>query len=329
MPPVLDASASPSPLRVAGVLSAAVVAISLAAIFTRLAEAPGGVVALWRMAFATALIAPSGIRALGRRPPPWGALAPALAAGVLLAAHFATWLTSLQYTTVAASVTLVTTVPIWVALFAWIGGSAPTRGVAAGLVLAIVGGALIGFGDLHGGSAPLLGDALALAGAITVAGYFLLGRRAQRAGLSTRGYAFVAYATAALVLLPLPALLGAPYLAWPAATWGWIVAMAAVPQLIGHTGLNWANRHLDPTVVATVTLLEPIGAGLLAWLLFTELPGALTLAGAPLLLTGVALVVRFRRRTPLPSSGRGAGAASDAPRDRSAALGRNRDDLVE
>jgi drug/metabolite transporter (DMT)-like permease len=322
MPLVPDASAPPSPLRVAGILSAAVVAISLAAIFTRLADAPGGVVALWRMVFATALIAPSGVRALGRRRPPLRALAPALAAGVLLAAHFATWLTSLQYTTVAASVTLVTTVPIWVALFAWIGGAAPTRGVGAGLALAIVGGAMIGFGDLHGGSAPLLGDALALAGAITVAGYFLLGRRAQRAGLSTSGYAFVAYATAALVLLPLPALLGAPYLDWPAATWGWIVAMAAVPQLIGHTGLNWANRHLDPTVVATVTLLEPIGAGLLAWLLFTEVPGTLTLLGAPVLLTGVALVVRFRRRASATSDRRGQAGPS-------AAFGRNRDDLLE
>jgi drug/metabolite transporter (DMT)-like permease len=331
MPLVPDASSTPSPVRVAGVLVAAVVAISLAAIFTRLADAPGGVVALWRMAFATALIAPSGLRALGRRPPPPKALLPALLAGVLLAAHFATWLTSLQYTTVAASVTLVTTVPIWVALFAWIGGSPPTRGVAVGLVLAILGGAMIGFGDLHGGSAPLLGDALALAGAITVAGYFLLGRRAQRAGLSIAGYAFVAYATAALVLLPLPLLLGAPYLSWPPATWGWIVAMAAVPQLIGHTGLNWANRHLDPTVVATVTLLEPIGAGVLAWLLFTEVPGALTLLGAPVLLAGVAAVVRFRRRGSAAAAGaRSEAAASRAPTvPPSTTLGRRGDDLVE
>lgn len=324
-----DAAPPPSPLRVAGVLAAAVAAISLAAIFTRLADAPGGVVALWRLVIATALIAPSGLRALIRRPPPRRALAPALVAGVLLAAHFATWLTSLQYTTVAASVTLVTTVPIWVALFAWIGGAAPTRGGAAGLLLAIAGGAMIGFGDLRGGSAPLVGDALALTGAITVAGYFLLGRRAQRAGLSTAGYAFVAYASAALVLVPLPALLGVPYLSWPAATWGWIVAMALVPQLIGHTGLNWANRHLDPTVVATVTLLEPIGAGLLAWLLFTEVPGTLTIVGAPLLLSGVALVVRFRRREPSGSGGTHPATASRAASVASSVdPGRNRDDLV-
>jgi len=98
------------------------------------------------------------------------------------------------------------------------------------------------------------------------------------------------------VLLPLPALLGVPYLDWPAQTWLWIAAMALAPQLIGHGGLNWANRHLDPTLVATVTLLEPIGAGLLALVLFAEVPGLGVLAGAPVLLVGVALVIRYRRR---------------------------------
>jgi len=313
-----DAAATPSPFRLAAVLTAAVLAISLAAIFTRLAGAPGVVVALWRMAFATVLIAPAGVRALLRSPPSWRAVGPALLAGVLLGVHFATWLSSLTYTTVAASVTLVTTFPIWVALFGWIGGTRPTRGVLAGLGVAILGGTAIGFGDLHGGSAPLLGDALALVGAISVAGYFLLGRSAQRSGLSTAAYGAIAYATAALVLVPLPALLQVPYLSWPADTWLWIAAMALAPQLVGHTGLNWANRFLDPTVVATVTLLEPIGAGLMAWLLFAEVPGPLVLVGAPVLLTGVAMVVRFRRRE-----------VRVASVTRSPALGTNQENLLE
>ncbi|MDZ7707222.1 MAG: DMT family transporter [Trueperaceae bacterium] len=308
-------SSAPSAGRLALVLSAAVLAISMAAIFTRLADAPGGVVALWRMVIATLLIAPAGLRGLRRAPPSAAALRPALFAGVLLGVHFATWLSSLAYTTVAASVTLVTTVPIWVALLAWIGGTRPTRGVLIGLALALTGGAAIGFGDLHGGSAPLLGDALALLGAWSVSGYFLLGRRAQRAGLSTSAYAGVAYATAAVVLLPLPALLGVPYVAWPAETWLWIAAMALAPQLIGHGGLNWANRHLDPTLVATVTLLEPIGAGLLALLLFAEVPGPGVLAGAPVLLIGVALVVRYRRRGEPVAARSGAPRRPDVRRD--------------
>ena len=289
---------APSTVRLALVLVAAVAAISFAAIFTRLAEAPGVVVAFWRMAFSIVLVAPFTIRGLRRTPPTARSLRPALWAGLLLGVHFATWLSSLAYTTVAASVTLVTTVPLWVALIEWARGRRPRRGALVGLAIAIVGGAAIGLGDLRGGSAPLLGDLLALIGAVTVAGYMLLGRHAQHAGLSIGAYSGIAYAVAALVLLPLPLVFGAPYLAWPPATWLWIAAMALAPQLIGHTGLNWANRHLDPTLVATVTLLEPIGAGLLALVLFGEVPGTLVLAGAPVLLIGVALVVRNRRIGP-------------------------------
>lgn len=293
MPAVTETA--PGPARLTLVLGAAVLAISFAAIFTRLAEAPGVVVAFWRMAFSCLLLAPFTLRGLRRTPPTRRTLRPTLWAGVLLGVHFAAWLSSLSYTTVAASVTLVTTVPLWVAILEWMRGRRPTRGVMVGLLIAIAGGVAIGLGDLRGGSAPLLGDALALLGAVTVAGYFLLGRHAQRAGLSTGAYAGIAYAVATLVLLPLPLIFGAPYLAWPAETWLWIVAMALAPQLVGHTGLNWANRFLDPTLVATVTLLEPIGAGALAAVLFGEIPGPGVLLGAPVLLLGVGLVVRFRR----------------------------------
>lgn len=294
---------APSSLRLAVVLVAAVLAISFAAIFTRLAEAPGVVVAFWRMAFSCLLLAPFTVRGLRRTPPTWRSLRPTLWAGVLLGVHFAAWLSSLAFTTVAASVTLVTTFPLWVALIEWARGRRPTRGVLIGLGIALAGGAAIGLGDLRGGSAPLLGDALALLGATTVAGYFLLGRHAQHAGLSTGAYAGIAYAVATLVLLPLPLVVGAPYLAWPAETWLWIALMALAPQMIGHTGLNWANRFMDPTLVATVTLLEPIGAGTLALILFGEVPGVGVLLGAPVLLVGVALVVRYRR-LPLHRAGR-------------------------
>lgn len=297
---------APSGARIVLVLGAAVLAISFAAIFTRLAEAPGVVVAFWRMAFSCVVLAPFALRGLRRTPPTAASLRPTLWAGVLLGLHFAAWLSSLAYTTVAASVTLVTTVPLWVALIEWLRGSRPPRGVLVGLGIAVAGGGAIGFGDLRGGSAPLLGDALALAGAVTVAGYFLLGRHAQHAGLSTGAYAGIAYAVATVVLLPFPLLFGAPYLAWPPMTWLWIALMALAPQLVGHTGLNWANRHLDPTLVATVTLLEPIGAGALALVLFGEVPGAAVLAGAAVLLTGVALVVRYRRLpVPVPEPRRG------------------------
>jgi drug/metabolite transporter (DMT)-like permease len=292
----------PSRATVVSVLAAVVVAISLAAIFTKLAEAPGPLIAFWRMVFATALLAPWVAPRIRRSDLRKETLLPTVAAGFFLAVHFASWLSSFAFTTVAASVTIVTTLPLWVALIGWAMGIRPTRGVFVGLAFALAGGVTIGFGDLAGGSAPLLGDGLALIGAWSAAGYFLLGRAAQKRGLSTMTYALLVNLFAGVFLLPLPWAFGVPYLDWPAHTWAWIVAMALVPQLIGHGGLNWANRHLDPTVVSTVTLLEPVGAGILAVLIFGEIPGVGVLIGAPILLFGVALVVRYRRRAaPEPS----------------------------
>lgn len=288
-------------------LSVAVVAVSLAAIFIRLADAPGVVVAWWRMAIAALVLAPVALRALRRTPLTRSTMLPTAAAGVLLGVHFATWISSLSYTSVAASVALVSTTPLWVALLSWAFlKQAPTLTVLVGVLLAVAGGAVIGFGDALGTTAgahspaPLLGDALALVGAMAVAGYLLLGRAAQRRGLSIDAYAGVAYAVAALVLLPMPWIAGAAYVAYPPTTFAWVVALALVPQLIGHTGINYAMRYFDPTRVATATLLEPIGAGLLAFLVFAEAPSTVTLVGALVLLVGVVLTVRTGRAVPRP-----------------------------
>ena len=289
---------TPSTVRVAAILGVALVAISLAAIFVRFADAPGVVVAFWRMAIACLVLLPFTLRALRRTPLGVGSGWASLAAGVLLGIHFATWISSLSYTSVAASVTLVSTIPLWVAILAWLFlGQAPTLTVLFGVLTAVAGGAVIAFGDLASptsGSDPLLGNALALIGAVAAAGYLLLGRAAQRRGLSLQAYVGVAYAVAALVLLPLPALFSLSYVAYPWTTALWVVLLALVPQLIGHTGINYALKHLDPTKVATATLFEPIGAAVAAWLLFSELPASLTLVGAALVLLGVLLTTRAR-----------------------------------
>lgn len=285
------------PSRTLWVLVAALIAVSLAPIFVRLADAPGVVVAAFRMAIAAAVIAPLTVRGLRRTPLTRRTLAPTLLAGVLLAVHFATWITSLSYTTVAASVTLVATVPLWMALLSWwFLGLAPSLTTLLGVLIAIAGGATIAFGDAGAetASAPLLGDALALIGALSVTGYLMLGRVAQRAGSSLNAYAGVAYAVAALVLLPLPAILGMPYLSYTTETFTWIALLAFVPQLIGHTGINFAMKHLDPTLVSTTLLLEPVGAAVLALALFGEVPSAVTAVGAAVLLIGLGMTVRSR-----------------------------------
>lgn len=289
---------SPATSRLVLVLLAGIFAVSLSAIFIRLADAPGVVVALYRMLLASLLLAPLSVRALRKTPLSSHTFRYAGLAGVFLGLHFATWITSLSYTTVAASTTLVATTPIWVALFSWIFLKlSPPFTVLLGVLLAVLGAALIGFGDLgsDAGSAPLIGYALALAGALSAAAYFLLGRSAQRQGLGLQAYIGVAYGVAAAVLVPLPLLFGLSYTAYSTETFLWILGLALVPQLVGHTAYNYAMKHLDPTLVATAILLEPVGASLLALAIFGEVPTALTLVGALILLVGVAITTRNSR----------------------------------
>jgi len=258
-----------------------------------LADAPGVVVAFYRMLIAGVVILPVTIRSLRRTPIHGRTLWLTVAAGALLALHFAAWITSLSYTSIAASVTLVATTPLWVALIAWLVlGIAPTLGVMIGVVLAVAGAAVIGFSDLDGASNPLLGDGLALIAGVAAAGYFLLGRSVQRGGVSLGAYVGTAYGVAAVFLLPLPLLFGHSYTDYPASTFLWVTQLALVPQLIGHTGINFAARHIPPTLLATLILAEPVGSGILALLFFNEMPSPHTLVGAALLLLGLVLTVR-------------------------------------
>ena len=289
---------SPSYTRIYTVLAVSLAAISVAAIFIRLADAPGVVVAAYRMVIASFVLLPLSIPALRRAVFTRQTLLYSVLAGLFLGGHFATWITSLSYTSVAASVSLVASQPLWVALLGWLFlGLAPSFLVLLGVLLAIAGGALIGFGDFGSGSAPLLGDALAVTGALCGAAYLLLGRAAQRQGLSLNAYVGVAYSVAALVLLPLPWLLGVPYVGYELATFAWIALLALIPQLVGHTGVNYAMKYLPPTLVATAVLLEPIGASLFALLLFREVPPLTTLIGAFVLLLGVLLTVQGSNHT--------------------------------
>ena len=292
---------APSPSRLTLVMSIGLVAVSLSAIFIRLADAPGVVVAAYRMLLASLVLLPWTIRALRKTPLTRKNAGYAVAAGLLLGLHFATWISSLSYTTVAASTSLGTTTPVWVALSSWVFlGLVPPFSAMLGMLVAVLGGALIGFGGAVGAasSAPVLGNVLALVGAVAAAAYLLLGRSAQRRGLSLQAYIGVAYGVAALSLSPLPFFLGYSYTGYSAESYLWILLLALIPQLIGHTSYNYAVKHMDPTVVATVILLEPIGASFLALLLFTEVPPLLTLLGALTLLAGVAITTRNSRLVP-------------------------------
>jgi drug/metabolite transporter (DMT)-like permease len=295
----MRSNSAPPGLLVGLVLLVGILAASTAALFIRLAYAAEGsgsvglglLLAAVRLSVASVALVPAwwGTRKTNLKP---GALRYAVLAGIFLGAHLALWITSLAYTSIAASATIVTTNPIWVALILWLWrGETPTRLTAAGIIVAFSGGALIAVGDAGGasaGSKPLLGDLLALLGALTVSLYLIFGREAQHRGMGVGRYVATAYAVGALTLLPAPLLLGTGYSGWSGEVYLYGLLLAFIPQLVGHTSFNWAVRWVSPTLVALVILAEPVGSSILGYLVFGEVPGSLVLGGAAVLLVGVA-----------------------------------------
>ncbi len=276
------------------ILLVAVAGMSWGGPLVRLATAPALAVAAWRLIFSTLIILlvlvvrrELGLLRLARGE--WGL---ALAAGVMLAGHFWSWIGSLAYTSVASSVVLVNTQPIFVGLLSAVFlRERPRRLQWLGILVAVGGAAVIGWGDFGRGPAPLLGDLMSVAGAVFVACYYVIGRR-LRPRMQLWTYTGVVYGIAALVLT-IAVLLspGISLARYPAGDWLVFLALAAVPMMIGHTGVNYALRFV-PAHVANVALLgEPIGATLIAWLLpaIHETPPPQTLVGGALILIGITL----------------------------------------
>jgi drug/metabolite transporter (DMT)-like permease len=281
------------------VLVLALVGVSFGSIFVRLAAAPALAVALWRMTLAAALVVP--VAGILRRPgaPSFGALLLAAAAGVLLALHFATWISSLDYTSVARSVLLVNTAPVFVALIAWIiGRDVPAPRIWVAIALALAGVVVMGAEGLDEPGAAL-GQALALAGAAAMAGYLVLAREAQRS-LSYLSYVLTAYGSAAVCLWVAVAATGTVWHGFAAGTWVAIAAMALVSQVIGHGGYNWSLRHLQPAYVSLALTGEPVIAAALAWWLLGEPVSSGTAAGGALVLAAILLASRSRERRQEP-----------------------------
>lgn len=294
----------PHPLLV---MAIAVVAMSWAAPLIRLSAAPPLAIAAWRLTFATLLLTPALAVSPARRE--WAKLGGserriAAVAGIFLALHFASWITSLRLTSVAASAVLVSLSPV----FAWgfsriFLGERPARRQAVGIVLAIAGAAVIALGDAsHAGRGALVGDLLALVGAAFGGAYFVIGRR-LRADLGLVAYIAPVYGVAAVVLLVWAAGLHEAFVAYPAKDWLIFVALAAGPMLVGHGGLNYALRYLPAYTVNVAALGEPVGATLLAWLLpaIAEPPGIGAVAGGVLALGGIALALAGTGRESAPS----------------------------
>ena len=226
----------------------------------------------------------------------------ALASGVFLAIHFAAWISSLAYTSVASSTALVTTNPVFVALATWlIFRERLPFGTWLGVAITVLGSMLVGFSDSAGGggSNPLYGDALALLGAVTVSGYFLIGR-ALRARISILPYIWIVYSSAAIVLLLANAVAGQSLVGLPSTAYLLLLALAIGPQLLGHTAFNWSIKYLSATLVTVGILGEPVGSAILAVVILHQPVQPLQLLGGAVLLIGIAvsaLAERQNRRT--------------------------------
>jgi drug/metabolite transporter (DMT)-like permease len=277
-------------------MATGVVMISTAAVAIRFAQdgAPSLSIAAWRLTFALLLLTPimlaRGRNELGQLTrSEW---VRAVTSGFLLAIHFATWISSLEYTSVAASAVLVSTTPLFVGLLSLVLTHEPvSRTMFTGILVAFVGSGIIGLGNVGGGSDPLLGDMLAVAGAACAAGYMMIGRTLRRK-LSLLTYIYVVYGVAAIVMLAVTLLAHQPMGGFTPATYGWCLYLAAGPQLIGHTSFNWALRYLSAPYVTVNLLSEPIGSSLLAWLLLREPPTPLEALGGVSILVGIAIASR-------------------------------------
>lgn len=297
-----------------------ILAVSTASIFIRYAQeyAPSLVIAAYRLSFATLALLPFAyprrdeIRQLTPRQ-----IGLAIASGVVLAFHFATWITSLAYTSVASSVVLVTTTPLFVALFSPLTIKEPlTKTSAAGMILALLGSSVVGLSDschLQGfalACPPLaefirgkafLGDLLALSGAIAAAIYVIIGRH-LREKLSLISYIFTVYGMAALTLIFFALARGLSLTGYPPTAYLWFAMLALIPQLVGHSAFNWALGYLSAAYVAISLLGEPIGSTILAYFLLDEQPTLLKVFGAILIFVGILVASRTERAPISPSA---------------------------
>jgi drug/metabolite transporter (DMT)-like permease len=277
-------------------MSVAVVGISLSGPLTALVTAPVLAIAFWRNAAGAAALLPVLLirersTLVGLRPRDLGSSA---VAGLFLAAHFAAWLPSLSMTTVAASIALVTTTPIWTSLAARVAGVRLPRAVWWGLVLAVVGAVLIAGVDVTVSWRAVAGDGLALLGAMAAGGYVLAGARA-RERLATSAYTVVCYSTCALVLAVAALVVDVPLAGFSARDWWLIAAITFVAQLLGHTLFNLVLSSVGPTVVSLAILLEVPGSLIAALVLLEQAPPLLALPGMAAVVVGVGLVIRASR----------------------------------
>ena len=279
-----------------GALTLGVISISFAAVFIRLADGPVASVGALRLLFAAIVLSPFVIFSRNTRNSiiklPREEKGLLVLAGLFLALHFLSWIASLSFTGITSSIVFVTTSPIFIEIYSiTVRGEKTSAKVWIGIGLTIAGGVILGGGNIAAGGESWKGDLLAVAGAIAVAGYFIVGS-SLRPKLPLLAYIFPVYGTAALFLVLAAPLLGAGLTGLPARTYFYCFLMALVCQVIGHSLFNWALRRMKTTLVVMATLGEPIGTTMIAWLILGELPLPTEILGGVVVLVGVFVVLK-------------------------------------
>ena len=282
-------------------LAVATLAVSWASIFIKLADADPIATAFYRMAFAVVILAPVSLpritphlRGLSSREK--GLL---VLSGVFLGFHFAAWITSLKFTTISNSVIIVATQPFFVAIMeAVFFKEKISRKAIIGMALAFVGMVIIAQSDFSLSGDHFLGDILALIGAITAGSYLMIGRRIRQK-LHNRYYILPVYTVAAVTLLIIAWPFHSPMIDYPAKSWIYFLLLALVPTILGHTLYNYLLKYIRAHLVAVTILGEPIGAAVLAAIIFAELPSLATYIGGVLILSGILLALIRKWQKPL------------------------------
>jgi len=275
-----------------------VIAVSMSAIFVKLANADAGVIAFYRMLFSVLIMAPvffwkytAELKQLTKRD--WIF---SLIAGIFLAFHFILWFESLNYTSVASSTVLVTLQP----LFAFAGTyfffkeRLSVKTILSGAI-AIAGSVLISWGDFQISGTALYGDILALIACALVTAYLLFGQDVRKR-LSLVTYTFVVYGVSTITLFFYILFKEESFGPYPANEWLWFVLLAIVPNLLGHTLFNWSLKYVSTNVISIAILFEPIGAAVLAFYVFNEYLITTQIAGGLIVIAGIMLfVVDFKK----------------------------------
>ena len=249
-----------------------VISISLSAIFVKLAEAESGVIAFYRMLFSVLIMSPlfflkykHELKSLNKKDWLFTSVA-----GIFLAFHFILWFESLIYTSVASSTVLVTLQPIFAlaGTYLFFKEKISIKAIIA-TVVAISGSVLIAWGDFRVSGDAFYGDVLALIACALITGYFLFGQEVRKR-LSLITYTMVVYSVSTIVLFLYVIVVDQSFGPYDSNEWVLFLLLAIVPNLLGHNLFNWAIKYVSTNIISISILFEPIGATILAFIIFGE-----------------------------------------------------------